>query len=252
MKKFQNLINRNFGTWSVIKQGEDVYYSNGKNKSKVKIRTWICMCKCGNCNNVIKQISEKNLLSEGSKGCGLSHKLNTLYNKKYNTYDLSGKHGIGYTSKGEEFYFDLEDYDKIKDYCWSYHSDKVNNYIRAYSHTENGINKFIFLHNLVMNNNSEEIVVDHIDGNTINTIKSNLRETIPINNAKNLKKYSNNKSGCKGVCYSKQNDKWSSYIQVDNTRIHLGYFDNLSDAIKVRKSAELKYFKEYNREDCYL
>ena len=37
--------------------------------------------------------------------------------KKYNTYDLSGEYGIGYTSKGEEFYFDLDDYDKIKDYC---------------------------------------------------------------------------------------------------------------------------------------
>ena len=35
-----------------------------------------------------------------------------------NVYDLSGEYGIGYTLKGEEFYFDLEDYDKIKDYCW--------------------------------------------------------------------------------------------------------------------------------------
>lgn len=31
-----------------------------------------------------------------------------------NTYDLSGEYGIGYTTKGEEFWFDLEDYDKIK------------------------------------------------------------------------------------------------------------------------------------------
>ena len=38
--------------------------------------------------------------------------------KKYNTYDLSGEYGIGYTTKGEKFLFDLEDYEKIKDYCW--------------------------------------------------------------------------------------------------------------------------------------
>ena len=42
-------------------------------------------------------------------------------NKKYNKYDLSGEYGIGWTSNtNQEFYFDLEDYDKIKDYCWIY------------------------------------------------------------------------------------------------------------------------------------
>ena len=50
--------------------------------------------------------------------------------KKYNTYDLTGEYGIGYTSKDEEFYFDLEDYDKIKDYCWRI---TMQGYVRAYS-----------------------------------------------------------------------------------------------------------------------
>lgn len=27
-----------------------------------------------------------------------------------NTYDLSGEYGIGYTSNGEQFYFDKEDF----------------------------------------------------------------------------------------------------------------------------------------------
>lgn len=38
-------------------------------------------------------------------------------NKRYNRYDLTGEYGIGYTNQGVEFYFDLEDYDKIKEYC---------------------------------------------------------------------------------------------------------------------------------------
>ena len=49
----------------------------------------------------------------------LGYMLSEKYNpKKYNKYDLTGKFGIGYTSKGEEFYFDLEDYDKIKNHLW--------------------------------------------------------------------------------------------------------------------------------------
>ena len=36
-----------------------------------------------------------------------------------NKYDLSGEYGIGWTHNTEhEFYFDLEDYDIIKYYCW--------------------------------------------------------------------------------------------------------------------------------------
>ena len=39
--------------------------------------------------------------------------------KKYNKYDLSGEYGIGWTTNTNHvFYFDLEDYEKIKDYCW--------------------------------------------------------------------------------------------------------------------------------------
>lgn len=40
--------------------------------------------------------------------------------KQYNRYDLSGEFGKGWTNKEEEFWFDLEDFDKIKNYCWHF------------------------------------------------------------------------------------------------------------------------------------
>ena len=33
-------------------------------------------------------------------------------------YDLTGDYGIGYTKEGDEFWFDKEDYEKIKKYIW--------------------------------------------------------------------------------------------------------------------------------------
>ena len=51
--------------------------------------------------------------------------------KQYNNYDLSGEYGIGYLFNGEEFYFGLEDYDKIKNYCWYKDS---GGYIRTNAH----------------------------------------------------------------------------------------------------------------------
>ena len=41
-----------------------------------------------------------------------------------------------------------------------------------------------------------------------------------------------------GVCYIKSNGKYKAYIKINNKQKHLGYFDNLEDAIKARKGAE--------------
>jgi hypothetical protein len=57
--------------------------------------------------------------------------------------------------------------------------------------------------------------------------------------------YKNNTSGTPGVVWDKRTDKWVAHIRKENKRITLGYFDNIEDAIKLRKEAELKYFGEY-------
>ena len=51
----------------------------------------------------------------------------------------------------------------------------------------------------------------------------------------------NNKTGHTGI--SCINGKYRVRIQVNHKSKHLGYFDNLQDAIKARKDAEEKYFK---------
>lgn len=41
-----------------------------------------------------------------------------------------------------------------------------------------------------------------------------------------------------GVCWSNEHKKWRAYIGVDGRQKHLGYFDDINDAIKARKDAE--------------
>lgn len=50
----------------------------------------------------------------------------------------------------------------------------------------------------------------------------------------------NNKTGCTGISYI--NGKYRVRIQINHKSKHIGYFDNLQDAIKARKNAEEKYF----------
>ena len=160
--------------------------------------------------------------------------------KQFNTYNLSGDFGIGYTAKGEEFYFDLEDYDKIKDYCWH-----VNNigYLAA---RKSEINAPILMHRLIMNCNEFSEVVDHISHNKTDNRKINLRICTQKENSRNHVISSLNTSGTSGVTYDKSRNKWVATIVENGKTIHLGRFDTYEDAANKRSEAENTYFGEYS------
>lgn len=153
----------------------------------------------------------------------------------FNKYDLSGEYGIGYTSKGEEFYFDLEDYDLIKNYTW-YVGDK--GYIKAE-------NKDITLHRLVSNAKENEII-DHIFHKKFDNRKSQLRIVTNSQNQMNRNIGKNNTSGYRGVSWHKKHKKWIAQIGIMGKLKYLGLFSHIEEAIKIRKQAEEKYFGEYN------
>lgn len=166
---------------------------------------------------------------------------------KKNRYDLSGEYGIGYTSKGDVFWFDLEDYDKIKDYCWYLAG---HGYFKARSlKTDNYTSDKIYLHRVVTGAKDGEII-DHILHNknepNYDNRKSNLRRVDYSKNAMNSTLRKNNKSGHRGVFYSNTINKWIARICVNNKNIHIGTYKNFEDAVKARHDAEEKYYGEYN------
>ena len=89
--------------------------------------------------------------------------------------------------------------------------------------------------------------VDHINGDRSDNRKSNLRRCTRSQNFMNKCKQSNNKSGFRGVYWNShiKNPKWVAYITVERKRKHLGYFDNIEDAIEARVKAEEIYHGEY-------
>ncbi len=83
--------------------------------------------------------------------------------------------------------------------------------------------------------------VDHIDGNGLNNIWTNLRPVTFGENQKNRRKYAHNTSGTTGVYWNVQCDKWVSQIVVEGKSKYLGYFHNKEDAIAARKAADVLY-----------
>ena len=85
------------------------------------------------------------------------------------------------------------------------------------------------------------MVVDHIDGNSLNNRRSNLRICTPRQNTANRAKTRNGTSRFKGVHFCTRDRKWRAQIGVDGARRFIGDFDDEVEAARAydRKAAEL-------------
>ena len=115
--------------------------------------------------------------------------------------------------------------------------------------TNNGERSPKKLHRLVANafiENSElKPCVDHINHNKNDNNVSNLRWATKLENNQNRSISTNNTSGYSGITYVAKSNKWRAIITVNRRPKHLGYFVNKEDAIRVRREAEVLYFREF-------
>jgi hypothetical protein len=227
-----DLTGKTFERLYVVKEVERPYHLKKKRE-----HYWLCKCSCGNDNTVVKNTYE--LTSGKAKSCGcLRKEIQNLprshndSNKKQLFYELTGKYGVGYTYKGDVFYFDLEDYNKIKDYYWYIKDGYV--ITPKDSHT----NQCYRMHRIVIEA-PDGIQVDHINHNTFDNRKENLRL---VSNQQNQM----NRYNVKGIYWNNECNKWNAKIGFNGKSIDLGLYDDKNDAIKARKEAEEKYFGEYS------
>jgi hypothetical protein len=88
--------------------------------------------------------------------------------------------------------------------------------------------------------------IDHIDGNGLNNLKSNLRLATRSENSRNSKKKPSS-SPYKGVIFVPSRDRWLAQINVNNKHIHCGYHLTQDDAARAYNRAAVKYFGEFAR-----
>ena len=235
-KKLIDLTGMKFERLKVIKRANNHIQPNGN-----IVVMWECECECGN-KVIVRGIS----LRKGiTKSCGCLAKEKSAkrlkeQREKVNIYDLSKNYGVGYTSNtNEKFYFDIEDYDKIKDFCWIKGQNS-----RIVSHDKK-TGKRITLNRLIMDI-PEGMCVNYMNHNIYDNRKQNL-EVVPYMKCqwgKTINK--NNTSGTTGVILDKRTNKWCANIFIRGKYIYLGSYKNKSNAIKARKEAEEKYFGEYS------
>lgn len=233
IKVREDLTGQWFERLLVIEQTEDYVSPSGVRKAQ-----WLCECSCSEHKRIIVQGAS--LKKGATKSCGCIREETTRergrHNHKVNRYDLSGEYGIGWTiNTGCEFYFDLNNYDKIKDYCW---------YERVNDDGYRSLCALVMGQSIKMTNLLGYKNHDHINRNPLDNRDKNLRPTTAAENARNHSLSKRNTSGISGVCWDKSCSKWTAYIKDNGKSKHLGVFSDKHDAIVARLRAELKYYGE--------
>lgn len=222
----------------VLRQVEDLIKKDG-----ARLAQWECECTCDK-HTVIKA-DGREIKSGHVKSCGCINRERIIaQNKswhKTNVYsdvcmDQYGEYYIGRTTNTDkEFYIDIEDFDKIKEYCWS---EDANHYIIAWdADTQTIIKMHTFL--------TMYDICDHADRNRSNNRRYNLRPATVGENCRNISVRVDNSSNIIGVSWSKKSQRWRAYIQHERNNMNLGYFIDKDDAIRARLKAEQKYFGEF-------
>lgn len=137
--------------------------------------------------------------------------------------------GIIINYKGKELvsYIDLEDLPLVEKFPTTWHINK-----NASGHIDGvrtkvqkeGVRKQYWLHNIIMPKKISKNVIDHIDHDTLNNTKRNLREISSKENAQNVSFHRNNTTGCSNVYFEK------GKYRVRIKGMSFGRYDTLEEA----------------------
>lgn len=130
-----------------------------------------------------------------------------------------------------ECLIDTEDVDKVCDMTWgSYYEKRMNSYYCISKQVING--KYINhrIHRLVMRC-PDGMVVDHINHNTMDNRKNNLRIVTQKINLQNKKgAFKSSRTGVRGVCYHKASNKWYARVYKDRKEVFCKLYDDFEKA----------------------
>lgn len=143
-------------------------------------------------------------------------------------------------TRGLVAYVDDGDYEAMSAYKWYAHwCPFTKSFYARCGITIDGKTRQFLMHRMILELPKAKPGVDHINRNTLDNQRANLRLANHSENAGNTKKRSDNKSGYKGVCWHKAACRWIAQIQKNNKTIYLGLYSTPEEAhAAYRKAAE--------------
>ena len=151
-------------------------------------------------------------------------------------------------TKGQVALVDAEDYDELSKYKWHARPSPQGVFYaqRAQLKAEYADNKrkITQMHRQIMGVTDPDMYIDHINHNTLDNRKSNLRKCNSSQNQMNSKPEKGSSSKYLGVSLG-YGGKFRVSISVDGVTVDGGYFKCEIEAAKARDALSKKHFGEF-------
>lgn len=218
-----NLIGKQVGNLTVLKRLPKT--------TKHGHSVWLCKCICGS-NIELPYYS----LSKASRRMNSNLNCGCISNKSTNTFIVKDGFACMYDNKQNMTLIDIEDIPKLKEYYW--YKNKSNNY--WVQSTNKGCGEL--LHRFIMNP-PKGYVVDHINHDTDDQRKSQLRICTPQQNQFNKIPLKRKYDLPKGI-YPTPYGKFNVMLRTKEVKCSKNV-DTLQEAINLRNEWEEQYLKNY-------
>lgn len=165
--------------------------------------------------------------------------------KGFNKYETSGdttKLFITTYRKGiVETLIDTEDLPKLISYGqrWSLFTETEHHRYATSMREIEGKRKFVALHRIILDA-PKGLLVDHINGDTLDNRKSNIRIVTPSQNQFNRRIQKNNTSGVPGLRWRESKNRWEACIMFNRQCVYQKHFKEFSDAVNGIEIARAK------------
>ena len=166
-----------------------------------------------------------------------------------NAYEVRGNETIIYLLRNDgsvvETLISTKDLDKAKSIngTWSARWDKNigNFYVGTNFKKSDGKYTTVKLHRW-LTDCPTGLQVDHINHDTLNNRRSNLRICTHSQNCQNRNgARADSKTGIRGVYWHKGTGRWTAQAVINNKKVSLGYFKDIQTAKAVVEDARAKY-----------
>lgn len=144
-------------------------------------------------------------------------------------------------TQGKVAKVDVEDFEYLSQFNWSSVRWKKNSTAPYAQRWEPTTKRIVFMHREVLKASTRNIHVDHINHDTLDNRKENLRLCDMTQNNRNQVRRSDNTSGYKGVSWNKRKRRWE--VRVGCKRV--GYFTELIEAAMAYDEEAIKQFEQF-------
>lgn len=205
--KVKDLKGMLFGTLTVIEQGTRSRHNQIK---------WVCQCTCGKRYEVLGH----SLVTGNTTKCDEHPRNEWVVKGDCVLIDVSTP-----SHKNKWTKIDVDDFEKVLKRTprtrWLFHDSAPGKTWGKYVVDSNRKTR---LHRLVCGVKGNSLIPDHLNGDTLDNRKLNLRLVTRSQNNMNMRRSSNNTSGCTGVI--EKDGRWYASIQKEGELISLGHHDS--------------------------